>query len=64
MTASRTATAAAPVTADPTAPVTVPAAAPSPAADAGRPPTLHQKIDGAATAHREVARGAGAGRKP
>lgn len=43
---------------------TAPGAAPVPAADAGRPPTLHQKIDGAAVADREVARGAGAGRIP
>lgn len=33
-------------------------------ADAGGTPTLHQKIDGAAVADREVARGAGAGRIP
>ncbi|WP_370743324.1 hypothetical protein [Streptomyces sp. LUP47B] len=33
-------------------------------ADAGRPPTLHTKIDSAETADREVARGADAGRIP
>lgn len=33
-------------------------------ADPGRPPTLHGKIDSAAVADREVARGAGAGRIP
>lgn len=33
-------------------------------ADAGRTPTLHQKIDSAGRADREVARGAGAGRTP
>ncbi|KUO07065.1 hypothetical protein [Streptomyces sp. DSM 15324] len=32
--------------------------------DVGRPPTLHGKIDSAAVADREVARGAGAGRIP
>ncbi|SPF00668.1 hypothetical protein SMA5143A_1383 [Streptomyces sp. MA5143a] len=31
-------------------------------ADVGRTPTLHQKIDSAVRADREVARGAGAGR--
>jgi pectate lyase len=35
-----------------------------PAADVGRPPTLHTKIDSAEAADREVARGAGAGRTP
>lgn len=34
------------------------------AADAGRTPTLHGKIDSAATADRTAARGAGAGRIP
>ncbi|MGW1271879.1 hypothetical protein [Streptomyces sp. NPDC002491] len=34
------------------------------AEDAGRPPTLHGKIDSAATADRTAARGAGAGRIP
>ncbi|MFJ8786089.1 hypothetical protein [Streptomyces sp. NPDC102476] len=33
-------------------------------ADAGRPPTLHTKIDSAEAADREVARGADAGRIP
>jgi hypothetical protein len=33
-------------------------------ADAGRPPTLHTKIDSAEAADRQVARGAGAGRIP
>lgn len=33
-------------------------------ADVGWTPTLHQKIDSAAAADREVARGAGAGRTP
>ncbi|MFJ4363875.1 hypothetical protein ACIP4S_06885 [Streptomyces chartreusis] len=34
------------------------------AADVGRTPTLHSKIDSAGTADRAVARGAGAGRLP
>jgi len=32
--------------------------------EVGRPPTLHAKIDSADAAHRQVARGAGAGRIP
>lgn len=35
-----------------------------PTAAAGRTPTLHQKIYGAAVTDREAARGAGAGRIP
>ncbi|WP_166682776.1 hypothetical protein [Streptomyces aquilus] len=33
-------------------------------AEVGRTPTLHTKIDSADAAHRQVARGAGAGRLP
>lgn len=58
MRASRAATAA------PTATAAAPETAPVAAADAGRTPTLHQKIDGAAVTGREAARGAGAGRIP
>ncbi|MFF5186149.1 hypothetical protein ACFY30_20650 [Streptomyces sp. NPDC000345] len=36
----------------------------TPAADAGRTPTLHGKIDSAGAADRAVAHGAGAGRTP